>query len=136
VDISRKIIRQTEQDFFQLMVSSEEERRQNEHLHASNELFRHNLDRAEHVIENLESQLHAIDGGDSYVRACPIGLFQLEETLRLVERLQSKLRMQIEHDREMENVIPVYKEVFSEGRPLPDSETTQSIEMGAESNIA
>jgi hypothetical protein len=44
--------------------------------------------------------------------------------------------MQIEHDREMENVIPVYKEVFSEGRPLPDSETTQSIEMGVESNIA
>jgi hypothetical protein len=144
VDISRKILRQTKDDFLLFMASSEEERQKNEHLHASNDFLRHKLDCAQHAINGLEAQLYAVDGNESFVLPCSQNLPKLEDILRLVERLErkiiqleeSKLHMQVEHEMEMENVIRVYKGLLSEARPLPAAESMQPIEVDAESNLS
>ncbi|KAH7108740.1 hypothetical protein B0J11DRAFT_513108 [Dendryphion nanum] len=140
--ISRKILRQTELDFLQFVASYEEKQQKNAQLSASNDSLRCNLDRAHHAINTLESQLYAGDSSDSCSRSCCNESSELNETLRLVEQLESdivqleesKLRMQVEHEQDMNNVIQAYEGVVSEARVGPVQEKTESIELDVKSN--
>jgi hypothetical protein len=143
MEISRKILHQNELDFLQFLSSYETEQQKNEQLSASNDLLHHHLDCAQQAITTLESQLSGDDSSDSCGHSCCNDSSELDETLRLVERLESdivqleesKLRMQIEHDEEMENVIQAYEGVLSEVRGRPDQEKTESVESDIKPNV-
>lgn len=140
--ISRRILRNTELDFLQFVAFYEEERQKNAQLSASNDSLRHSLDRAHHAINTLESQLYADDSNDSCSHSCCSELSELNETLRLVERLEndivqleeSKLCMQVKHDEEMDNVIQAYEGMLSGARVGPDHEKTENIGLDVKFN--
>lgn len=134
-----------EQDFLQCLAAYEKELQKNEQLYASNDILRHNLDRAQQAINTLESQIHADDenGCNSCSSSSCRASHELGETLRLVELLETnvfqleedKLRMEIEHQQEMEEVIQTYKGPSSGPGDFPIQGKTEIIDPETRCNV-